>query len=60
MELNKAKDEGPAGQFGRELDALIAKWGKKPEDDRLTAAEMVGMLTMKAHMLTHEVAWGET
>ena len=36
--------DGPLGVFCEELDELISRWRSKPEDDRLSHAEVVGSL----------------
>jgi len=40
--------------FCDELDALIDKWRDKPEDDRLSYAEIAGALTFIQYTLATE------
>ena len=49
------KYENPITRFSDELDALVDRWRKKPEDDRLSYGEMVGALSFRIHTLNKEV-----
>jgi hypothetical protein len=37
--------DGPVQGFMDELNALVTRWVAKPEDDRLTYIEMIGVLS---------------
>lgn len=48
--------KGPFETFCDELDALIDRWADKPEDDRLSRAEILGALEHKKFRINMETA----
>lgn len=48
--------DGPFEAFCNELDALIDKWTDKPDDDRLTYAQIVGALEYRQFRLMQEAS----
>lgn len=45
---------GPVNSFSEDLEDLIMRWMQKPEDDKLTLAEMVGVLEIHKTALMND------
>ena len=46
--------DGPLERFSDELYDLLMRWRNKPDDDRLTTCEAVGVLVILAIQLGNE------
>lgn len=47
---------GPFEAFCNELDTLLDKWVSKPDDDRLTYAQIIGALQYRSFRLMQEAS----
>lgn len=49
--------KGPYELFCDDLDEVIERWSKKPQDDRLMYSQMIGAVEILKHKLVEELIY---